>query len=327
MSKKTLLIAIGAFTLIVNVALAIYFTLPTKEPEQKATHIVKGSYDRSVQETSRKFVTEDELEKLAEQKKAEEQREQMLKELQAETKTDNTSSADTVKEENPLVASNEAKEAEKNIPQETVTPPETKDSDSSKDVTATEKDKSSEPVKEADATIKEEAQKVVTETEEKTKEIVESTKEVVEEEKKADDVKTEQKIEETKKEEIEIKEEPKEEIKEEKAKEEAPKLPKKIVDEITMGFANNTFTIRVVANQPIKGRTLYVGNPERAILDLEGIWTLPNMPLFPKNPYSTNVRVGLQPDKTRFVVDITTKKFTRRLVQLDDRTIELRITF
>ncbi len=345
MSKKTLLIAIGGFTLVVNVALAIYFTLPTKEPEPKRTHIVKGSYDRSVQETSRKFVTEDELDKLAEEKRLQELREQKLLEVQAGNKKESdtaTSKEETTPSTDPKTTtdSTEAKPETEEISPVTDIKPEVDKSESVKDEVVTEKENPKE-LQEETLSIEEELTPVNNESLEKVdvaessqnekidNEVTEEVQEKAIEAPKVQEeapVAEEPKVEEVKKEE-EPKKEPKEEIKEEKAKEETPKLPKKTVNEITMGYANNVLTVRVVANQPIKGRTLYVGNPERAILDLEGIWTLPNMPLFPKNPYSTDIRVGLQPDKTRFVVDITTKKFTRRLVQLNDRTIELRINF
>ncbi len=109
--------------------------------------------------------------------------------------------------------------------------------------------------------------------------------------------------------------------------EEEPAPARMIVEEITIGYSNKILTFRVQANQPIDARTLYVGNPERAILDLIGIWTLPEMPMFPVNPYSTGVRTGFQEDTTRFVIDITTTDFIRNLVQVRNDIVELRVTF
>ncbi len=97
--------------------------------------------------------------------------------------------------------------------------------------------------------------------------------------------------------------------------------------DININHTTEELIIRVKANNPIKARTLYVGNPERAILDLEGRWNIAEMPPYPVTNYSTGLRTGYVDNYTRFVIDITTKNFTRKLVQVDPNTVELRVTF
>lgn len=115
-------------------------------------------------------------------------------------------------------------------------------------------------------------------------------------------------------------------VEEQQIEEQAP-TQKLIVKAITVGYANNTFAIRVQANQAIKARTLYVAKPERALLDLEGHWQLSTIPALPQNPYATAIRTGYHEGYTRLVIDINTPKFTRSLVQIDENTVELRVIF
>ncbi len=118
----------------------------------------------------------------------------------------------------------------------------------------------------------------------------------------------------------------KEEKVEEKIAEKKPNL-KMLVETITLNYTDKVLSLRIKANQKVKARTLYVGNPERALLDLEGKWLLPSLPAFPENPYSSAIRTGYQETATRFVLDISTKNFTRKLVQIDPQTVELRVIF
>ncbi len=120
----------------------------------------------------------------------------------------------------------------------------------------------------------------------------------------------------------------------EKAKETAKQSEKKespasggVIETVTTWYDHEVLYVRVKTDKAVKAKTLYVGNPERAILDILGSWKISFKPDFPENPYSTGMRVGVQKDKVRFVIDITTKKFTRRLVQIDSNTVELRVNF
>ncbi len=51
------------------------------------------------------------------------------------------------------------------------------------------------------------------------------------------------------------------------------------------------------------------------------------IPPYPVTKYSTALRTGFVDTYTRFVIDITTENFTRKLVQVDPNTVELRVTF
>ncbi len=96
---------------------------------------------------------------------------------------------------------------------------------------------------------------------------------------------------------------------------------------VDVRYANEMLFVRVSGDKAMKAKTMYVGNPERAILDILGNWKISFTPSFANNPFSTGIRVGVQKEKVRFVIDITTKKFTRRLVQIDSNTVELQVNF
>ncbi len=126
---------------------------------------------------------------------------------------------------------------------------------------------------------------------------------------------------------LEIKPEPTVKQEQQTKSQSTPTTSSGSITAVDCSYNDEVLYIRVKTSSAVKAKTMYVGNPERAILDILGSWKLSFTPKLPNNPYSTAIRVGRQPDRTRFVIDITTKKFTRRLVQIDSNTVELQVNF
>ncbi len=310
MSKKFIVFSLALFALIINIALAVYFTLPL-DSQEVANHRMKASITDSSLETSN-------LEASAQSESvAKDSNEARL----AQTPTQDMSLGTEEAPVAEIPAENIENENVELAEQNSETLPVLNDSYMQK-LTQTSQNTLKSPMQIVKELEEAEAAKKALENEEEM-----PAQEIAEAEEIAQasesEVATTPSIEPA----VKIQTMPEAVIEEVEEVEEAPKAVRKVVNEITIGYAGNVLTLRLKGNQAMKGKTMYVGNPERALLDIEGKWYLPEMPQFPPNPYSTSIRTGYQETTTRFVIDITTTKFTRRLVQIDSNTVELRVTF
>ncbi len=312
MSKKFVIFSLALFALIINIALALFFTLPVDSSEQ-VNHRMKASINSSIDtDSSNTQILENSEENLI----ASEQSEKNENDLSSIPTQDMSLGTEMP----PVAPLGEADKQE-----EIIIPVEnnenTLEADSSEEIEAEEKNIVSQLKSVGSAKLEvPPLPQVIIDAQNKTnnEEVIEEEKEVLQEDTSVEIEAAVPPVEPA----VKIELPPTE-----PEQEPEPKAVRKIVDEITIGYANNILTLRVKGNQKMKGKTLYVGNPERALLDIEGKWILPALPKFPPNPYSTDIRTGYQEDATRFVVDIKTKRFTRRLVQIDSNTVELRVTF
>ncbi|GHU94068.1 hypothetical protein AGMMS49974_02810 [Deltaproteobacteria bacterium] len=85
-------------------------------------------------------------------------------------------------------------------------------------------------------------------------------------------------------------------------------------------------TVRLTSHRPpIRYKTMNLTNPERVVVDVEGLDAL-KAPGVPKNPLVTNVRVGRIEKGTRIVIDLSTKpKHTRFVLSNEGDTLNIRL--
>lgn len=114
---------------------------------------------------------------------------------------------------------------------------------------------------------------------------------------------------------IEPRAEPKAEKPRETKKEPKPVAGPKTITRFVVFSRENGATVRIAGNAPIKYRSLNLDNPNRLVIDLDGVWQFPAAPGIPKNDLVSAVRIGKQGnDKTRVVIDLKGKPRIARVV-------------
>ncbi|MEG2173033.1 MAG: AMIN domain-containing protein, partial [Desulfovibrionaceae bacterium] len=111
----------------------------------------------------------------------------------------------------------------------------------------------------------------------------------------------------------------------EKAEKVAPKVNgPKIINKISVSATENGATVRIAGASSLNYRTMHLKNPDRIVVDLEGIWAV-KAPGVPTNKAVKNVRIGKQGNKTRIVIDLSTPPASIAFVKANAETLEVRV--
>lgn len=98
----------------------------------------------------------------------------------------------------------------------------------------------------------------------------------------------------------------------------------KIIHKIVVSSADNGSMVRIVGVDGMQYKTMHLKNPERVVVDLDGVWAV-KAPGVPANKYVSNVRIGKQRDQTRIVIDLRQTPENVRFVKQGTDTLEVRI--
>ncbi len=97
-----------------------------------------------------------------------------------------------------------------------------------------------------------------------------------------------------------------------------------VVTSATLTMDGDTVVLRLQGNAPLRGKAFLMGGPDRAVLDLQGVWSA-EAPKVTSNRMVQALRVGNQGQTTRFVFDMRVKPGKVSLKQVNDKTLELTI--
>ncbi len=106
----------------------------------------------------------------------------------------------------------------------------------------------------------------------------------------------------------------------------APSKPAapKVVSSIVVYATQEGATVRVVGAVPLVYKTLHLKNPDRAVVDLDGPWTV-KAPGVPANKVVNTVRIGKQAKGTRIVIDLKGAPEAVNFIKKDARTLDVRV--
>lgn len=102
-----------------------------------------------------------------------------------------------------------------------------------------------------------------------------------------------------------------------------PAMPK-VVSSLVVYATQEGATVRVVGAGPLVYKTLHLKNPDRAVVDLDGTWTV-KAPGVPANKVVSNVRIGKQAKGTRIVIDLKGVPEAVNFIKKDARTLDVRV--
>ncbi len=98
----------------------------------------------------------------------------------------------------------------------------------------------------------------------------------------------------------------------------------KEVRKITVSTIGDGVTVRIDSVQRPDYTSLRLNNPERIVLDFEGIWKV-KAPGVPNNEFVSNVRIGVQKKGTRIVIDLKKSPASIRYLKYGDTGLDVRI--
>lgn len=102
-----------------------------------------------------------------------------------------------------------------------------------------------------------------------------------------------------------------------------PAAPK-VVSSVVVYATQEGATVRVVGAVPLVYKTLHLKNPDRAVVDLDGPWTV-KAPGVPANKVVNTVRIGKQAKGTRIVIDLKGTPEAVNFIKKDARTLDVRV--
>jgi hypothetical protein len=97
-----------------------------------------------------------------------------------------------------------------------------------------------------------------------------------------------------------------------------------VVTSAVLTMDGNVVTLRLEGNAPLKGNAFLLADPDRAELDLAGVWEV-SPPRVSSNRMIRSLRAGERENATRLVFDMRVKPRRITLEQVSPRILELRI--
>ncbi len=102
------------------------------------------------------------------------------------------------------------------------------------------------------------------------------------------------------------------------------KATEKVIKKITVANIGDGVTVRLDSSEMPSYNTIRLTSPERLVIDLNGTWKL-RAPGVPKNPYVSNVRIGLHKDGTRIVIDLKKVPSAIRYLKYEEHGLDIRL--
>ena len=107
-------------------------------------------------------------------------------------------------------------------------------------------------------------------------------------------------------------------------KTEKPAAEHKSVTKFVVFSRDKGVTVRIKGAAPLIYKNMTLSSPERLVIDLDGKWQI-KAPGVPKNSLVKNVRIGKADDKTRIVIDLSSKAKSKFSLSKDQRTLDVRL--
>ncbi len=107
-------------------------------------------------------------------------------------------------------------------------------------------------------------------------------------------------------------------------KEPQKKAAEKVIKKITVANIGDGVTVRLDSSEMPSYNTIRLTSPERLVVDLNGTWKL-RAPGVPKNPFVSNVRIGLHKDGTRIVIDLKKVPSAIRYLKYEEHGLDIRL--
>ncbi len=105
---------------------------------------------------------------------------------------------------------------------------------------------------------------------------------------------------------------------------EATKSGAKEIKKITVSTVGDGVTVRIDSLQTLGYKAMRLNSPERIVLDLNGTWKV-KAPGVPKNEFVSNVRIGVQKNGTRIVIDLKKAPSSIRYLKYGEVGLDVRI--